>query len=377
MQVGKARSRILEDLLPAVILGLISSTFSTAVSQLAAGRLGRDAAVDWMTVAAIPFGNSMLAAEPAPGAILAGIAFHQWADFSWVLFFFIVLHRFTAELSAGALLINAIPWALVTSALEWLILVPVFPFNQPIFTLQQPYWIGFMVHLSSAVAYPLFPALRQRLVHKQPWPRSAKLWAYGASIALVVFASADVLARHDREFRWIGRTTDQEPDRTFVRHMSAHHRQGIELAQLAIARTKDPELKQLAKLMVASQTGERVVFERWWKSWFGPGLETCGTAELETMPGYLSPDRFAAVEQAADDSFDATFVAAMTTHHEGAVRMAHEQLIHGSDPRLRAMAQAIRHEQQGEVALMHGARGWAAVQQALKNMVADQTEPAK
>jgi uncharacterized protein (DUF305 family) len=192
-----------------------------------------------------------------------------------------------------------------------------------------------------------------------------------------VLASADVLARHDREFRWIGRATDQEPDRTFVRHMSAHHRQGIELAQLAIARSKEPELKQLAKLMVASQTGERVVFERWWKSWFGPGLETCGTAELETMPGYLSPDQFAAVEQAADDRFDATFVEAMTTHHKGAVRMASEQLIHGHDPRLRAMAHAIRHEQQGEIALMHGARGWAAVQQALKNMVADQTEPAK
>jgi hypothetical protein len=34
-------------------LGLASSSFSTVVSQLCAARLGRDAFVDWMTVAAI------------------------------------------------------------------------------------------------------------------------------------------------------------------------------------------------------------------------------------------------------------------------------------------------------------------------------------
>jgi uncharacterized protein (DUF305 family) len=372
MRIDGSRSRIRNDLLPAIVLGLISSTFSTIVSQLAAGRLGRDAAVDWMTVAAIPFGNSMFAVEPGAGAILAGIAFHQWADFSWALLFFVILHRFTADLSARALLVIAMPWAVVTSALEWLVLVPLFPFNQPIFTLQQPYWIGFLVHLSSAMAYPLFPGLRQRLVHKQPWPRSAKLWACAAGFALVVLASADALARRNIEFGWIGRG-DQEPDRAFLRHMSAHHQQGIALAELAIARANDPGLRQLAKLMAASQAGERMIFERWWRSWFGPSLETCGTAELDAMPGYLTAEQFAAVAKSADDRFDAAFVAAMTTHHRGAVRMADAQLSAGQDPRLRAMAHAIRHGQQGEIALMRGARGWNAVQQALGNMMADQT----
>jgi hypothetical protein len=44
--------------LAAVELGLVSSTFSTIVSQLAAARLGRDAFVDWMT---------RLASIPTPG----------------------------------------------------------------------------------------------------------------------------------------------------------------------------------------------------------------------------------------------------------------------------------------------------------------------
>jgi len=63
--------------------GLISSTFSTVVSQLSAARIGRVAAVVWMSVAAIPARDRALTAEPSIGAVAVGIAFQQWADFSW------------------------------------------------------------------------------------------------------------------------------------------------------------------------------------------------------------------------------------------------------------------------------------------------------
>lgn len=146
--------------LAAAQLGLISSTFSTLVSQLAAAQLGRDALVDWMTVAAIPGRDAMLSATPSAQAIALGIAFHQWADFSWALVFFGVFGRRTGKLDPGSIFWLAAPWAAFTSATEWLVLVPLFPFFQPIFTLQQPNWIGFLVHLSSALIYPLFAWVR-------------------------------------------------------------------------------------------------------------------------------------------------------------------------------------------------------------------------
>jgi hypothetical protein len=65
----------------AILLGLISSSYSTLISQLAAARLGRDAAVDWMSVAAIPVRDWILQIEPSWSAIAIGVAFHQWADF--------------------------------------------------------------------------------------------------------------------------------------------------------------------------------------------------------------------------------------------------------------------------------------------------------
>ena len=145
----------------ALYLGLISSTFSTVASQLSAARIGRDAAVDWMSVAAIPARDWAMSVEPSVSAIAVGIAFHQWADISWALVFFGVLGKWTARLGPASLALAAVPWAILTSAFEWFILVPLFPFWQPIFTLQQPYWIGFLVHLSSASMYPLFAWLRR------------------------------------------------------------------------------------------------------------------------------------------------------------------------------------------------------------------------
>jgi hypothetical protein len=93
----------------AIYLGLISSTFSTIVSQLSAARIGRDAAVDWMSVAAIPARDWAISLEPSAVAIAIGIAFHQWADFSWALFFFGVLGRWTARLHPATLAFVAVP----------------------------------------------------------------------------------------------------------------------------------------------------------------------------------------------------------------------------------------------------------------------------
>jgi uncharacterized protein (DUF305 family) len=65
----------------------------------------------------------------------------------------------------------------------------------------------------------------------------------------------------------------------------------------------------------------------------------------------------------------------MTTHHKGAVKMADQMLHSDGDPRLRIMAHAIRHEQQGEIALMQRAGGIEAVDAAITNMLRDNVNP--
>ncbi len=370
---GSARvpaNRFRSRWIAAAELGLISSTFSTIVSQLFAARIGRDAWVDWMTVAAIPLRDWGISAEPSWSTILAGIAFHQWADFSWAVVFFGVLGRWTAGLGPLSILPLALAWAVFSSAAEWFLLVPLFPFWQPLFTLQQPYWIGLLVHGASAVVYPLFAWLRWSPgAAPENDVRFAKAWATGLLTVVMLLGCLALLGAYGREVRWMGR--DREADQTYIRHMTAHHAQGIVLGRLGSERARDPHLRALAMLIVASQTGESRIFDTWWQSWFGTSMPDCTADERTAMPGYLTPAQMEQVNAAPAEQFDAIFVAMMTLHHKGAVRMADQAWRGTGDPRLRIMAHAIRHGQQGEIALMHGVSGAAAVAAAFRNMFAD------
>jgi uncharacterized protein (DUF305 family) len=357
----------------AVLLGLLSSSYSTIISQFAAGRIGRDAAVDWMTVASIPLRDFALHADPPWSSIIAGIAFHQWADFSWAVFLFGALQRFTSGLSPRTLAVIALPWAVFTSALEWLFLVPVIPFWQPLFTLQQPYWIGFLVHASSAAVYPLFPELRSAISQRsarRPMTSFAAVWSGGLATAMVSLA---LLAALPRELPWAG--CDQVSDRTYIRHMVTHHAQGIELGTMAVGRATDPHLRALAALMVASQAGENRLFETFWDSWFDEPMAACTAEERRTMPGFLGAEQLAQLRSAPTESFDHLFVALMTEHHKGAVAMADRELQGKGDLRLRVMAHAIRHAQQGEIALMRNVSGPLAVSLAIQNVIGVQRDP--
>lgn len=353
----------------AALLGLASSTFSTLASQLLAARVGRDAAVDWMVVASIPLRDGVLQAEPTWPAILAGILFHQWADFSWALVFFGLFGRWTARLSPGTVLLAAGPWALFTSALEWFVLVPLIPFRQPIFTLNQPYWIGFLVHALSASTYPLFPWLRDWLGRRRPSPhrRFAALWSSLAAAGLLVLGVAAFLGWQDRELPHAG--GNAAFDRSYLRRMTAHHLQGVELARLAIDRAQDPYLRSLARLIAADQKGEIAILGQWWRSWFAGDLPPPTPEEHATMPGMLSPEQMESARRAEGPVFDPLFVSLMTMHHKGAILMADEAIREAGDLRLRLMAHATRHAQRGEIELMHGTEGPAAVEAAALAMI--------
>jgi uncharacterized protein (DUF305 family) len=353
----------------AALLGLISSTFSTLMSQLISARIGRDAAVDWMVVAAIPLRDPILQSDPTWTGIIGGILFHQWADFSWAIVFFGLLGRWTAGLSPWTILLVGLPWAVFTSAAEWLFLVPVLPFWQPIFTLEQPYWIGLFVHLTSASMYPLFPWLRDWVAghHPSPYWRFTAAWSSLAALGVIAFGIIAFLGWQGRELPHRGGKAAY--DQHYMRRMAAHHAQGIELAQLAAERAQDPHLRALARLMAATQKGEIAVFDQWWRSWFGDALPPASPEDHATMPGMLSMEQLEGLNRAEGVGFDPLFVRLMSIHHEGAIAMAQEALRDAGDLRLKLMSHAIRHEQRGEIALMHGTEGLPAVKAAVSALV--------
>jgi uncharacterized protein (DUF305 family) len=363
-------SAIKQNFRAAVVLGLVSSSFSTVASTLLAARIGRDVVVDWMVVAAIPAREGVLYAHPPGWAIAIGILFHQWADFTWEVIFFGVLGRWTANKRPLAILALAVPWAVLTSALEWCLLVPVFPFRQPLFPLEQVYWLGLGVHLLSASMYPLFPYIRDRVSGIRPSAQRAfaGVWGAAAVIGLVTLAVIAWLGYNGHELHWRGR--DRGGDQAFMRRMAAHHSQGIEVALLAVAHAEDPHLRAIANLMAASQAGENEILRQWWRGWFTGSLPEATPAECATMPGMLTAAQLTSLKAARGAAFDSLFVELMSFHHRGAIRMAVEEIRGRGDLRLKLMSQAIRHEQTGEIALMQGAGpDFATVRLAVRTLL--------
>ena len=226
-----------------------------------------------------------------------------------------------------------------------------------------PYELGRNVSLFSWLRYPLGRAPNTTDVI------TAKAWGTAALATIAVLTGLAIFASLDRELPWMG--ADQQSDQNYMRHMTTHHAQGIELANLAASRARDPHLRSLAMLMVASQTGEVRIFERWWRSWFDASMPLCSASERAAMPSLLSDGQMQQIKSAAPDQFDTLFIHLMSIHHAGAVKMADQAWRGQGDPRLRVMAHAIRHGQQGEIYLMHGASGFDAVYASLRNMIAD------
>ena len=139
-------------------------------------------------------------------------------------------------------------------------------------------------------------------------------------------------------------------DKTFVQMMIVHHRQAVEMADLAAGRAADPELKSLAARISAAQKPEIDVLLAWLSARKLPEADTAH--DHSTMPGMQSPEKVAALGAARGADFDRRFVEMMTAHHQGARQMADDVLRGGSDLMLSEMAGEMSVEQGSEIRRM-------------------------
>jgi len=342
-------------------LGGATTLYGLVVLWLAAGRLGRDPAVDWMVVASVLLRDGALQVQPSPAVVITGMAVNQALEFAWTLLFFLGFGRWTATATPARIALAWLPWAALTATVEWTLLMPLWPFAQPLFSLSHPLWLGWMVHAVSMSLYPLYPWLLQRLsARPRRADRFSRRWAIGAGATLV---AAGVLAALPLEPPYLG--TRLQADQRWLRHIAVHHQQGQQLAALAEQRAQSERLRALARLMQATQAADLRAIERWWVSWTGaPPAWVCSAAERAAMPGLLSEQQLQALAATPAEGFDAAFVDAMSWHHAGAAQMAGALLDEPTDPRLWLQAHAMRHAQRGEIALMHDLRGTRAVRAA-------------
>ena len=205
-----------------------------------------------------------------------------------------------------------------------------------------------------------------------PAPGSPRSWLRPAllvitAVALVLLGGAAAVALR------IGQDpvppTDSV-DAGFARDMALHHVQGVEMANAALERSGDPEIRQIAFDISSTQTNQAGRMQGWLALWGLPvsGGETMawmasanhGMAGMTDtappagaqMPGMATEAELAELRAVSGPAFDARFLQLMIRHHQGGREMAQYAAESAAEPAVRTLAGAIADTQTAEVATM-------------------------
>lgn len=144
-----------------------------------------------------------------------------------------------------------------------------------------------------------------------------------------------------------------DADVAFATNMIPHHRQAVEMAQLAQGRTKNAKVLDLAGAIEAAQDPEIELMSGWLTAWGAPVPEDMGGHDMSgSMPGMMDMSDMEALKSASGAEFDEMFLKMMIEHHRGAVEMATTEQTDGKNPDAVALAGKIEEAQTEEIATM-------------------------
>ena len=128
-----------------------------------------------------------------------------------------------------------------------------------------------------------------------------------------------------------------EADIKFMQGMIHHHAQALDMTDLLVERTQDPDMKKLGLRISVSQTDEIKMMQRWLEArgqdapdprahqHHMAGMpDMPGMDHSVMMPGMLNADEMARLAAAKGPEFDRLFLEGMIKHHGGALVMVQE-----------------------------------------------------
>lgn len=157
-----------------------------------------------------------------------------------------------------------------------------------------------------------------------------------------------------------GTMMGQNIDQHFIVQMIPHHEGAIEMAKVALERSKRPEVLSLANGIIQAQQKEISDMNGWYQTWFGstPPEGGMGAMHMSGMEGDT-----AVLASISDADFDREFLEQMIPHHEMAIMMA--QMLQSSTDRseMKTLANNIITSQAQEIDMMRGwLKNWYSVQ---------------
>jgi uncharacterized protein (DUF305 family) len=139
-------------------------------------------------------------------------------------------------------------------------------------------------------------------------------------------------------------------DITFARNMVAHHKQGVQMAQIVPTNTTNQQIIALANEIIATQVPEIQAFTAWLMQW----QDTQDTQDARShdnpgMPGMVDEATMGRLQSLTGAEFDRLWLTSMIGNHRGAVAMAQDELAHGRNADVMYLARTIIANQQAEI----------------------------
>ena len=149
-----------------------------------------------------------------------------------------------------------------------------------------------------------------------------------------------------------GKAAHNAADVTFATGMIPHHEQAVEMADMALQMTQDPQITELAQQIKDAQQPEIDTLTEWLTAWGEPLPDASSMGDHSGMPGMsgmMSAEDMAMLEQSSGTEFDQMWLEMMIEHHKGAVEMAQTQQADGKYPQALEMSEQIITSQQEEI----------------------------
>lgn len=133
-------------------------------------------------------------------------------------------------------------------------------------------------------------------------------------------------------------------DIAFAEMMIPHHEQAMEMSEIALLNTTNPDVLLLAQQIKDAQSPEIELM----KSWDGVKASTHAGHQMD---GMLSDAEIAALRRAQGAEFDRLFLQGMINHHEGAITMA-QAVVNSVNKEVADLAASIINAQELEISKM-------------------------
>ena len=155
---------------------------------------------------------------------------------------------------------------------------------------------------------------------------------------------------------------DDSVEAGFLRDMSTHHAQAVEMAMIAHEKSATPGVVTLSADIATTQQAQIGYMQGWLRDWkLSPtGSQpvmawmpnSAGSVVNGLMPGMATPEQLTTLRQATGKDLDVQFLTLMRQHHLGGIHMAQEVVDLSSDKDVTWLAKTMVTSQQGELQLI-------------------------